>query len=105
MIPWQPWGGLGSGTWPHRQVLLPKSRYYFLGMKKKVKKKFRSHGFVLPPSKKKKADATAVLQWEVTLPHSPQPPLRALSTPAGGAAGTSSWKRFGVCAGRLLEVV
>lgn len=54
---------------------------------------------------KKKADATAVLQWEVTLPHSPQPPLHAPSTPAGGAAGTSSWKRFGVCAGRLLEAV
>lgn len=28
----------GQGTWPHRQVLLPKSHYYFLGMEKKVKK-------------------------------------------------------------------
>lgn len=74
MIPWQPWGGLGSVTWPHRQMLLPKSRCYFLGMGKKRLKKIIRESWICPASfQKKKADARAVLQWEVTLPHCPQP--------------------------------
>lgn len=69
MIPWQ------SGVaWPHRQVPLPKSHYYFLGMEKKVKKSSGSHGFVLPPSKRKRLMQQQCCSGRSPFPTAPSSP-------------------------------
>lgn len=76
-------------------------------LKKKSKKSKNRELRLCPAPFQKKADAAAVLQREVAHPRGTRapPPARPEHPTRGAMGGTSSWKRFWVRAGRLLEAV
>lgn len=84
MIPWQPWGGLRSGTWPRRQVLLPKSHYYFLGMEKKAKKIIREPWICPASFQKKRLMQQQCCSGRSPFPTAPSPPSMPQAPQLGG---------------------